>query len=305
MRWFAILAAAFWFWSAPTLVAQDEKKQEKAEQQEPAQESEFDKLKVELDQAMKEMREAQKGLIAEFRAAKDEEAKAEIIKKVQALAEPVEEKRTELGKKAVELLGQEISADESFSIIEWIFTNTRDDESRKAALAKLESDHLSNEKILDLLPNLSRGMDAVSQLVLETIAQKGGSDEIKGAGLLILSQYLSRAKTTAQEMLGESPEDLKNLPEGFVEYFKKVKDIPDEEIEGMLIKARDDFAEVKFRGSTIGKLAAKQLKVIEVQKNLAVGKTAPEIEGPDIDGVAFKLSDYRGKVVMLDFWGHW
>ena len=32
---------------------------------------------------------------------------------------------------------------------------------------------------------------------------------------------------------------------------------------------------------------------------------AGEIEGTDQDGVAFKLSDYRGKVVVLDFWGDW
>ncbi len=36
-----------------------------------------------------------------------------------------------------------------------------------------------------------------------------------------------------------------------------------------------------------------------------VGQLAQEISGEDIDGVAFKLSDYRGKVVLLDFWGHW
>ena len=36
-----------------------------------------------------------------------------------------------------------------------------------------------------------------------------------------------------------------------------------------------------------------------------VGQLAKEIAGEDIDGVKFKLSDYRGKVVLLDFWGHW
>jgi hypothetical protein len=36
-----------------------------------------------------------------------------------------------------------------------------------------------------------------------------------------------------------------------------------------------------------------------------VGLTALEIEGEDIDGKRFKLSDYRGKVVLLDFWGNW
>lgn len=38
---------------------------------------------------------------------------------------------------------------------------------------------------------------------------------------------------------------------------------------------------------------------------LAVGMISPEIEGEDVDGTPFKLSDYRGKVVMLDFWGNW
>jgi hypothetical protein len=35
---------------------------------------------------------------------------------------------------------------------------------------------------------------------------------------------------------------------------------------------------------------------------LGKNKTAPEIVGTDQDGKEFKLSDYRGKVVMLDFW---
>ena len=37
--------------------------------------------------------------------------------------------------------------------------------------------------------------------------------------------------------------------------------------------------------------------------NLSIGKVAPDIEGEDLDGKSFKLSDYRGKVVVLDFWG--
>lgn len=40
-------------------------------------------------------------------------------------------------------------------------------------------------------------------------------------------------------------------------------------------------------------------------RTVRVGKEAPEIEGKDLDGKEFKLSDYRGKVVLLDFWGHW
>ncbi len=44
--------------------------------------------------------------------------------------------------------------------------------------------------------------------------------------------------------------------------------------------------------------------IFELEK-LQIGMVAPDIEGNDLDGVAFKLSDYRGKVVLLDFWGDW
>ena len=44
---------------------------------------------------------------------------------------------------------------------------------------------------------------------------------------------------------------------------------------------------------------------IAIAEKFAIGMKAPEIEGIDLDGVAFKLSDYDGKVVFLDFWGNW
>jgi cytochrome oxidase Cu insertion factor (SCO1/SenC/PrrC family) len=40
-------------------------------------------------------------------------------------------------------------------------------------------------------------------------------------------------------------------------------------------------------------------------EGLQVGQRAPEIEGEDVDGKRFKLSDFKGKVVVLDFWGFW
>ncbi len=40
-------------------------------------------------------------------------------------------------------------------------------------------------------------------------------------------------------------------------------------------------------------------------EHLSIGAMAPEIEANDTSGVKFKLSDYRGKVVLLDFWGNW
>ena len=40
-------------------------------------------------------------------------------------------------------------------------------------------------------------------------------------------------------------------------------------------------------------------------RHLGIGKVAPEISGKDQDGKSFKLTDYRGKVVLLYFWSEY
>ncbi len=40
-------------------------------------------------------------------------------------------------------------------------------------------------------------------------------------------------------------------------------------------------------------------------RDKGVGKSAPDIVGEDLDGNPLRLSDYRGKVVVLTFWGSW
>ena len=38
---------------------------------------------------------------------------------------------------------------------------------------------------------------------------------------------------------------------------------------------------------------------------LEVGNVAPEITGKDVNGKAMKLSDFRNKIVVIDFFGDW
>ena len=51
---------------------------------------------------------------------------------------------------------------------------------------------------------------------------------------------------------------------------------------------------------------AKEIRgAINLREKYGVGCDSPDIAGIDLDGVEFKLSDYKGKVIFLDFWGDW
>jgi S1-C subfamily serine protease/peroxiredoxin len=76
----------------------------------------------------------------------------------------------------------------------------------------------------------------------------------------------------------------------------------DKEIVALLTRVTDEFADVKVQGHSLVELVK---PLLFAKERLAVGMSAPEIEGADVDGTRFKLSDYRGKVVLLEFWGDW
>jgi hypothetical protein len=52
-------------------------------------------------------------------------------------------------------------------------------------------------------------------------------------------------------------------------------------------------------------LADRAKDLLSEMRELGIGRTAPDIDGEDADGKAFKLRDYRAKVVVIDFWASW
>lgn len=86
--------------------------------------------------------------------------------------------------------------------------------------------------------------------------------------------------------------------------------IEEKEILTLNKEAEELFDRVATKHATVKTMTGDTLgdrvkPVLFELRHLVVGKASPDIEGEDIDGKKFKLSDYRGKVVLLDFWGHW
>ncbi|QEH35943.1 ECF RNA polymerase sigma factor SigE [Aquisphaera giovannonii] len=81
-------------------------------------------------------------------------------------------------------------------------------------------------------------------------------------------------------------------------------DAADAQAEQLYQRLVDEFTDVRIGDATIGDEARRELFQL---RDLAIGKPAPEVEGPDADGRPMKLSDFRGKVVVLTFnagWAH-
>jgi peroxiredoxin len=68
-----------------------------------------------------------------------------------------------------------------------------------------------------------------------------------------------------------------------------------------------DFPNTKFaqRIPSIRESVTRKQKADEARANLAVGKPFPPFETTDLDGKPLTLEQYKGKVVLVDFWATW
>ncbi len=55
----------------------------------------------------------------------------------------------------------------------------------------------------------------------------------------------------------------------------------------------------------VGVLATREPASDSVAPSPLVGQPAPEIEGPDLDGSRVRLSDFRGRYVVVNFFATW
>jgi hypothetical protein len=158
-----------------------------------------------------------------------------------------------------------------FFVVEYA---TVERDAMRAALTRLREHHTASEDIGDylyILPDRSTmlGTSEVVALLTAIVDGNKSEDAIVQALIARSSVRLRTAKDDAERRLARA--DL-----------QRIKDVTEDE----------DY------------LAQADQMLFELD-NLQVGCKAPEIEGADTDGVAFKLSDYRGKVILLDFWGFW
>jgi AhpC/TSA family len=164
-------------------------------------------------------------------------------------------------------------------------------------------DHILSEKLGPVIDRMRYGYRLEYETCLRIVLEKNPHRDVQALACLALAQFLNDRLRMLQ-LTEDRPElaDCYNIVFG-TDYLPALQRLGRAElgarIEELFERAANEYADVTFRSGTVGETAASELYDI---RHLSVGKVAPEIAGKDQDGRIFKLSDYRGKVVLLYFW---
>ena len=187
----------------------------------------------------------------------------------------------------------------------WPVEMVGEDVARPRAFELLRRDHLRSEKLGPLCQRISYGFCKEYETFLRAVAAKSPHETVRATASLSLGHYLNN-RLQRIDLCRERPDLAKQFgalygKEYVADLLKQDCGKAAKEVEAVLEQAAEKYGDVKLDGETIADRAKAELFEI---RHLSVGKEAQEIEGEDQDGKRFKLSDYRGKVVLLDFWSY-
>jgi len=256
--------------------------------------AEFDKLVAEWTAAMQAKRGEFKALYEteEYKAAvaaKDDKKLSELDRSIQPLDSNA------FGTRAIELADQ-YAGDASVRVLAWAASFSSNKDIAKAIAERIEKDHLRSPKLGDVLENamvLQRGLgEEEGNKLLERVIAESPHALPRAWAKYWQAQGLAAQQRTFQSIV--------NRKESSEEERAKAKEDKAKAVE----KADALFAEAAKLSAGTEQGLRLGAPVFEKER-LQIGMEVPDIVGEDVDGVAFKLSDYRGKVVVIDFWGNW
>lgn len=164
-------------------------------------------------------------------------------------------------------------------------------ELQLAAVQRLVEHHASSNQLVDFLEHGTRRPSWETEQAIKHVCHNT-TGHLQARAALAWAKYI-RTRTYYS---GLNDQQLASFGPQVIDYLR------DENDPGELPQIELVLERYVRENEPIIKGAKERLYVLQ---QLSVGKTAPEIAGADLDGVEFKLSDYRGKVVFLDFWGDW
>jgi hypothetical protein len=184
----------------------------------------------------------------------------------------------------------------------------RGDENLEAkAVATLLRDHVQSDRLAEACRRMSYGFSRDCEVFLRAVLESNRHRDVQGLACLRLAQFLN-GRLKRLDLVRGNPQ-MAGRYEGLFgkDYletlFQQDRGEAEMEVEALFVRATEKYADVKLPyAETVGVEAESELHEI---RHLSVGKPALDIDGEDQDGLRFRLSDYRGRVVLLYFWSEY
>lgn len=167
----------------------------------------------------------------------------------------------------------------AFEASKWIALNSPDGPMVDRSFEILVSHHARGDYSMYFFERLQSLRHGGTDALLEAVLKENPDNEQQGAACLALGLL-------AKESAGRAgSKEIRNRAEKFLE------------------RVIHDYSDVRDRrGAFIHERANDELREL---RRLGIGRVAAEIVGVDLRGERMRLSDYRGNVVVINFWGAW
>lgn len=188
----------------------------------------------------------------------------------------------------------------------WVLKRFESGSNADRAITMLVESHAAHREIEQLYLHIGNNPSLKVAVFYRRVIAVNKNPTAVGRAHFRLGNYLVRQAEIAREVRA-NPDSLDKFKlfygSALTEYLQKVdlSSIRKDALKQFTV-AVEKYPNVRTYKGELSELAGREKFNLE---HLTVGGVAPEIVGEDIAGKPMKLSDYKGKVVLLDFWGDW
>jgi peroxiredoxin len=191
----------------------------------------------------------------------------------------------------------------------WVLAHDANGPEGDEALRVVPRDHAASDKLGSACVSVAQMTQETAERFLRDIAEHNPHRQVKAKALYGLAVVLKRWADTAPLLEPPDRESARAwasyLGPSVTGRIRRNRAALSGEAERLFERLRDEFGNVVYddaEGLTVGEGAALALHEI---RDLAVGRRAPDLAGDDLDRRAMRLSDFKGRVVVVSFWASW
>ena len=137
----------------------------------------------------------------------------------------------------------------------------------REAMEQMTAQHADSHEVELLLGSLPLPTNPAAQALFRTVAQRHPKPDVRAKALLALAEMFKECRPA--------------------------------EAHDLYAQVLQQSADIQFPNQT--KVRDKAEKGLVFLETLSIGQLAPETTGVDVNGKAFRLSEYRGKVLLMTF----